>query len=250
MKKASMIVLIGFITIFTLSSCGSTEGSTSTADTGTIENETEEENGEISSEELKEDVIDNNSVAEVEDKTEYDEYPYYPWVEPLPEGLEATVQKFDDFTLLIHYKNHTGNDIALYTEGAVFDEEGNEINSFGGIQEYIKDGADCIAEFVSLDYFEYNLLYCEIQDVGARTKEINESLSIESSVNSDGSVHLELRTTAKEGVSVDGYVVFTNNDTIVDYMSFGYGFSDEFIDDTEIPEHEYTDYFISYSATN
>lgn len=266
MNKKSILFVIALIIMVVLSSCGSTENNLPAADKDAVVSEAEEKSGDFTTEEpavkTKEEnsapngadgIENNNAGVETADEniaeTQEDPYPYYPWVEQLPEGLEATVQKFDDFTILVRYTNNTGGDIALYTEGAFYDANGEGISSYSTIQEYIKAGDDYVAILECDDYFENYLLYGEIQKVGAKMQIANESLTVNSSVNSDGSIHIDMSTTAEDGTSVDGYVFFTDEDNnIVEYKSIGWGFEDEMSDDTEVPEHEYSDYFICVSA--
>jgi hypothetical protein len=252
MKKRNLLSITALIIMFALSSCGNSTDSSPAADKDSDTNQIEEDSEATTDVASDEEVQGSEETVAVEESTaeaENDPYPYYPWVEQLPDGLEASIQKYDDFTLLVRYTNNTGDVIALYSECTFFDQEGNGINQISTIEEYIKDGDEYVAIFECDDYFEYNLLYCEIEDVGARIKIINEGLSVNSSVNDDGSIHLEMNSTSEDGVSVGGYVFFTDeNNNIVYYENIGWGFSGEMSGDTEIPKHEYSDYFVFVTA--
>lgn len=139
--------------------------------------------------------------------------------------------------------------IALSTEGSFFDENGDGINTYYTIQEYIKDGDDYVAILECDDYFEYYLLNSEIEKVGAKIQIANENLTVNSSANDDGSIHIEMSTSSEEWASVDGYVFFTDDENnIVAYEPVGGGFEDEMSDDTDIPGKEYSDYFVCVTA--
>ena len=194
---------------------------------------------------------DFNETAEETTDNSADEidFPYFPWFKQLPDGIEAEIQKLGDFELLIHYKNNTGRDVAFYTECQFFDEFGEDDGWMATVNEFVRDGDDYVAIMECYDYFESYLLYCEIDDPGARIQIANDALSVQTWQNSDRSVHLDMKTTAEDGTSVDGYVFFTDADGyILGYDYVGYGFGDEAEDDTEIPGFEYDDYFVCISA--
>lgn len=264
MNKQHLLFMIALTFMLVLSSCGSAQNSSTTANKDASVHDIEEESNELSTGTM-EDETKGEAPADESDKAENVEgeaesvakrnaemenaYPFYPWEEQLPEGIEATVQKFDGFTLLIRYKNNTGKDIALSTEGSFFDENGDGINAYYTIQEYIKDGDDYVAILECDDYFEYYLLNSEIEKVGAKIQIANENLTVNSSANDDGSIHIEMSSSSEEWVSVDGYVFFTDDENnIVAYEPIGGGFEGEMSDDTDIPGKDYSDYFVCVSA--
>jgi hypothetical protein len=189
--------------------------------------------------------------ADEQEEAEQDPYPYYPWIEPLPDGIEATVQKLGDFELLIRYKNNTGKDISIYSECQFMDASGDPSSWMSGGGEFVKAGGEYLEVMWCDDYFDSYLLYCEIGDVGARIQKANDALTIESSRNADGSVHIVASTTADDGAAISGYVFFTGDDgEILGYESVGWGFAEsEMEGDTEIPDFEYADYVVCVYAT-
>ena len=170
------------------------------------------------------------------------------WLTPLPDGLTASVELFDDFTILVHYKNHTGEDISLTTYYAFGDENEEMFQQGATSTSYLKDGSEYIAILDAWDPIVYFGLDYEIGRVLQRTREANEALSVDSHQNSDGSVTATF-TTTQNGTSVGGYIFYLDKyRKVISYENFGIGFGGSMSYPFSAPEKEYFDYIICYEA--
>ena len=178
-----------------------------------------------------------------------EEPPITIWEDTLPEGIEASTQYLDDFTLLVWYKNRSGRDMALTTFCSFADENQDPFMELTTYRGYFADGSDYIAVLDAWDPIGYYGLDHAEDRIYQKIQEANDALSMESWRNEDDSVTVTFYTSAEDGTSVEAFIFYLDeNDTILGYDRCGLGFSDSMDNTFDAPDFDYADYIISYEA--